>query len=159
MEQGRVQIYYGAGQGKSSAALGNAIRKAGKGGSVCVVQFMKGNFEQEFLSRLEPDIKFFRFERSDEAYDDLPEEERLDEQKNIRNGLNFAKKVLTTGECDMLVLDEIFGVIDEGIITADELLNVLNTRSLFTDIIMTGRNLPEELKVTADEIICVSKEL
>ncbi len=158
MDQGKIQIYYGDGQGKSSAALGNGVRKASNGSSVCIVQFMKSPVDHEFLTKLEPEIKFFRFEKSEEAYDDLSDEDRKDEQQNIRNGLNFAKKVLTTGECDMLILDEVLGVIEEGIITVDELVNVLGVRSLFTDIIMTGRHMPDELRTLADESICLTRD-
>ena len=61
MKRGMLQIYYGEGQGKTSAALGNAIRYASAGKTVCIVQFMKGQLSTSYLSRLEPEIKIFRF--------------------------------------------------------------------------------------------------
>ena len=80
MEKGVIQIYYGEGQGKTSAALGNAIRKASNGKSAYVVQFMKGQLGSEFLNRLEPEIKVFRFERCSEGFDSLSEEEKQEQK-------------------------------------------------------------------------------
>ena len=76
MKRGMLQIYYGEGQGKTSAALGNAIRYASAGKTVCIVQFMKGQLSTSYLSRLEPEIKIFRFERSPEGFDTLTDEEK-----------------------------------------------------------------------------------
>ena len=57
---------------------------------------------------------------------------------NLRNGFNFAKKVMTTGECDVLILDEILGIVDQGIISAEEFRSFLEARDEETDLIMTG---------------------
>ena len=67
MDRGVIQVYYGEGHGKSTAAIGNAIRIASEGKSVIIIQFLKGKNENEltFLSRLEPEIKIFRFAKSD----------------------------------------------------------------------------------------------
>lgn len=139
MKRGMLQIYYGEGQGKTSAALGNAIRYASAGKTVCIVQFMKGQLSTSYLSRLEPEIKIFRFERCPEGFDTLSDEEKQEEKINIANGLNFAKKVLTTGECDLLVLDEVLGLVEEGMATEEEIINVLKARDLYTDVTLTGR--------------------
>ena len=108
MERGVIQIYYGEGRGKSTAALGNALRKADAGKNVIIVQFLKAKKEEpgELLQRLEPEIKFFRFEKLAECFADLSEDEKKEESANMKNGLNFARKVLATSECDLLVLDE-----------------------------------------------------
>ena len=107
MERGVIQIYYGEGRGKSTAALGNALRKADAGKNVIIVQFLKAKKEEpgELLQRLEPEIKFFRFEKLAECFADLSEDEKKEESANMKNGLNFARKVLATSECDLLVLD------------------------------------------------------
>ena len=66
-----VQVFYGPGKGKTSAAVGQCIRAASLGQSVIIIQFLKGKDAEEFnfLERLEPDIKLFRFEKSEESYD------------------------------------------------------------------------------------------
>lgn len=101
-----VQVFYGPGKGKTSAAVGQCIRAASLGQSVIIIQFLKGKDAEEFnfLERLEPDIKLFRFEKSEESYDLLLPSQQKEEKQNILNGFNFAKKVIDTGECDVLVL-------------------------------------------------------
>ena len=152
MKRGMLQIYYGEGQGKTSAALGNAIRYASAGKTVCIVQFMKGQLSTSYLSRLEPEIKIFRFERSPEGFDTLTDEEKQEEKVNILNGYNFAKKVLSIGECDVLILDEILGLVDLGIITCEDVIRLIDMKDESVELIMTGRHLPEELIPYADYI-------
>ena len=66
MKKGRVHIYSGDGHGKSPAAYGQAIMSAAVGESVMIIQFLKGRGlrSSEFISRLEPEIRLFRFEKS-----------------------------------------------------------------------------------------------
>lgn len=71
---------------------------------------------------------------------------------NIKNGINFAKKVLATGECDLLILDEILGLIDNHIITVEELKSLLSARDEETDVILTGISLNDEICMLADEV-------
>ena len=82
----------------------------------------------------------------------LSEDKKQEEIVNIKNGLNFAKKVLTTGECDLLILDEVLGLIDNEIITVEDLKNLLEARDGETDIIMTGISLNDDLCLVADEV-------
>ena len=154
MEQGLVYIYSGDGHGKSPAALGKAVMMAASGKSVVIIQFLKGKglADSEFLSRLEPEIKIFRFEKSDVNFDELSEEKKVEEILNIKNGLKFAKKVLATGECDLLILDELLGLIDNEIITVEDLKNLLDARDEETDVILTGISLNDEVCMLADEV-------
>ena len=158
MDKGIIQIYYGEGQGKTSAALGNAIRKASNGQSAYVVQFMKGQLDTEYLTRLEPEVKVFRFERCSEGFDALDEAEKQEQKQNIQHGLNFAKKALVTGQCDMLVLDEVLGLVKEGMATEDQILEVLQAKSLYTDVILTGRDSLPRVFDMADNILNIVPE-
>ena len=158
MDKGIIQIYYGEAQGKTSAALGNAIRKASNGQSAYVVQFMKGQLDTEYLTRLEPEVKVFRFERCSEEFDALDEAEKQEQKQNIQNGLNFAKKALVTGQCDMLVLDEVLGLVKEGMATEDQILEVLQAKSLYTDVILTGRDSLPRVFDMADNILNIVPE-
>ncbi|MCR5055203.1 MAG: cob(I)yrinic acid a,c-diamide adenosyltransferase [Lachnospiraceae bacterium] len=158
MEAGKIQVYYGEGQGKSSAALGNAVRAGSRGKTAYIIHFMKYDENVDFMKGLEPNVKIFRFEKSERGFDDLTDEEKSDEKQNIANGLNFAKKALVTEECDVLVLDEVLGLIDEGIITNGDLLNILNEKSLFSTVILTGRSLPDEIRKAADEVLNIMPE-
>lgn len=155
IEKGYVQVFCGNGEGKSSAAIGKGILSAIEGNQVIVVQFMKekNDNETKFFQRLEPEIKLFRFEKSETGFNELSDDEKREEITNMRNGLNYAKKVLVTGECDVLILDEVLGLVDEGIVECEELFPILEARSEETIIIMTGRVMPEKLKAYVD---CVS---
>lgn len=154
MEQGKIHIFTGDGHGKTPAALGEALYAASSGKNVVVVQFMKANTlaDAEYLKRLEPEIKFFRFEKSNEDYASLDEKTREEEKMNILNGLNFAKKVLSTGGCDLLILDEVLGLIDVGVITVEELKKIIENKDEETTVIMTGIQLSDGLCVIADEV-------
>ena len=154
MKQGLIHIYSGDGHGKSPAALGKAVMAAAAGERVVIIQFLKGRGLQdtEFIRRLEPEIKIFRFEKSETDFVALSEDKKQEEIVNIKNGLNFAKKVLTTGECDLLILDEVLGLIDNEIITVEDLKNLLDARDGETDIIMTGISLNDDLCLVADEV-------
>lgn len=154
MEQGKICIYSGDGHGKSPAALGKALQAASQGKQVVIIQFMKGKGleESEFLKRLEPEIKFFRFEKSEEDFIDLPKKAQEEEIQNIKNGLNFAKKVLHTGECDLLILDEVLGLLDNEIISCQDFRNILLSKAEETTIIMTGIQLTDEICAMADQV-------
>ncbi len=158
MEKGTIQVYYGNGQGKSAAALGNAINAAATGQSCIIIQFLKSEISSEYFEKLEPGIRLFRFERAKEGFENLTEEQKQDEKMNILNGLNYAKKVLGTGECDLLVLDEILGVVDEGIISEDDLLEALEGRAINTSVIMTGQNMLPGLFEIADSVLNLQPE-
>ena len=143
-----VQVFYGPGKGKTSAAVGQCIRAASLGQSFIIIQFLKGKDAEEFnfLERLEPDIKLFRFEKSEESYDLLLPSQQKEEKQNILNGFNFAKKVIDTGECDVLVLDEVLGLLDIGLIEVSDIIKLIELRDDYTRLVLTGRNLPEELR-------------
>ena len=87
MSKGIVRIYYGEGHGKSTAALGTAIREASHGKSATVISFFKEKSEdsEELLKRLETELKFFRFEKSENSFDELTEEEKEGRQNALHN--------------------------------------------------------------------------
>lgn len=122
---------------------------------VIMIQFLKGcspKDEQEVLERLEPDFKVFRFEKSNSFFEELSEEEKAEELINIRNGFNFARKVAATGECDVLILDEVLGIIDQNIITLEDVEKLLEVKEEDLNLVMTGKVFPEKLKPYVDAI-------
>ncbi len=155
-----VQIYYGNGKGKTTAAMGQSIRAASKGLRTIIIQFLKGKDAQEFsyLQKLEPDIKLFRFEKADAFYGELTPEEQAEERKNILNGWNFARKVLNAGECDMLVLDEVLGLVDLGILTLQDIIDLIELKDDYFKLVMTGLHMPKELEEYADMISFVEQK-
>lgn len=154
VEKGLVKIYFGEGKGKSTSSMGRALVCASEEKEVFVIQFLKGKMtgRLDYLKRLEPEIKVFRFEREEAFYEDLTEEEKQEEKVNILNGYNFAKKVLSIGECEVLILDEILGLVDLGIITCEDVIRLIEMKDESVELIMTGRHLPDELIPYADYI-------
>ena len=104
------------------------------------------------MRRLEPEIKIFRFEKSEENFKSLSDERKAEEIYNIKNGLNFAKKVMNTGECSLLILDEVLELLDMDILSVEELKNLLLCKPEDMDIIMTGATSKEEVYGLADEV-------
>jgi len=157
MRKGSVTVFCGNGKGKTSAALGQAIFGASVGKTVIIIQFLKGKTGEkiDFVKRLEPEIKVFSFEKSDMDYSSLTPEEQQEEVMNIRNGLNFARKVLTTNGCDILILDEVLGVVDKGIITEEELLALVEARDEGMEIVLTGIKMCEALYPYADDVVSI----
>ena len=78
MAEGCIYIYTGDGRGKSPAAIGRAVQAAVEGKRVVIIQFLKGKGleDSDFLRRMEPEIKLFRFEKSDSNFAELPEEKK-----------------------------------------------------------------------------------
>ena len=154
-EKGLIQIYCGPGKGKTSVAIGQAVRAVGYGKRAIVIQFLKGKAttQLDYLSVLEPDIRLFRFEKKDKYYEDLTEEEKQEENLNIRNGLNFARKVLITEECEMLILDEILSALELGIVSEDEVKGLIEAKDDETELILTGTMITEGLKEAADRVV------
>ena len=125
-----------------------------------MIQLLKGNQikDSAFLRRLEPEFKVFSFEKRREAFDCLSEEDKRDEISNIQNGLNFAKKVMVTGECDVLILDEVLGLLEYQIIDLEVLRNLLGAKNEEMELILTGRSFPEQLYDCVDEISRITTE-
>lgn len=153
MAKGLIYIYAGDGRGKTPAAIGRAVMAAAEKKRVVIIQFLKGRGleESDFLRRMEPEIKLFRFEKSDENFEKLPEGRKADEICNIRNGMKFARKVLATGECDLLILDEVLGLVEKKIVSAEDMRELAECRGE-ADIIFTGIRLSDEICAMADEV-------
>ncbi|WP_077611227.1 cob(I)yrinic acid a,c-diamide adenosyltransferase [Clostridium sp. Marseille-P2415] len=156
MNRGTIQVIYGEGKGKTTAALGMGIEALTKNRTVIMIQFLKGcpgRGSLDILKRLEPEMKIFRFEKSDGLFENLSKEQQDEERMNIRNGLNFAKKVVSTGECDMLILDEILGLLDQKIIEAEELVKLLQSKVDEMEVILTGKVFSSEMEPYVDSIL------
>ncbi len=160
MSKGIMRVYYGEGHGKSTAALGTALREASHGKTATVISFLKEKSEdtEELYKRLEPEFKFFRFEKSEASFEELSEEEKEKEIMNLRSGFNYSKKVITTGGCDMVVLDEVLELVNQQIITEEEFLELSSVIPEDMVVICTGRKVPDSIKECADELYQVTLE-
>jgi cob(I)alamin adenosyltransferase len=160
MNLGLIQVYCGEGKGKTTAAIGQGIRAIGQSMKVIMIQFLKSSStgELQTLKKLEPDFKVFRFEKPRDFFWNLTEEEKKELRTEIINGLNFAKKVLDTRECDILILDEILAVIENNLVAEKEICDLLDHKPEGIEIILTGRKLTQGIKERANYISEIQEE-
>lgn len=160
MEKGLVQVYTGDGKGKTTAAIGQGIRAVGRGNKVYMLQFLKGGEtgELETIKRIHPDFQIFRFEKSRNFVWNLNEEELKELKEEIQEAFDFAQKVLENGECDILILDEVMGVISNKLYPLENIIEIIKSRNEKIEVVLTGRNVPDEIKEIADyvsEVKCI----
>jgi cob(I)alamin adenosyltransferase len=146
-----IQIYTGNGKGKTTAALGLGLRAVGHGLKVIMIQFMKGEInygELEAVKHL-PDFKIEQHGRPDFVNPENPDKEdiRLAEQ-----ALKRAVKVIKNKEFDIVILDEINVAVSFGLIKAEKVIELIKNTSKKTELILTGRYMPEEFIKYADLI-------
>lgn len=156
MEKGMVHVICGPGKGKSASAVGYGIMGALENKKVILVRYLKGVLEEsnvEAFKRMEPEIRVFSFARYHEFFENLSEEQKQEESINLKNGFNFAKKVMVTGECDLLILDEILGLMDCGVVTKEDFVQFLKHKDPEMSLVLTGYVCPEEIKPYVD---CIS---
>lgn len=160
MSKGIMRVYYGEGHGKSTAALGTAVREMAKGKTATVISFLRKKSEEseELFKRLEPELKFFRFEKSTESFHDLSQEEKDEEVMNLRNGFNYSKKVVSTGACDLVILDEVLDLVETEIISEETFLELVSLIPEGMVVICTGKNLKDSIRTMADEVYQVTLE-
>ncbi|MGI6114357.1 MAG: cob(I)yrinic acid a,c-diamide adenosyltransferase [Mahellales bacterium] len=152
LEKGLIQVYTGDGKGKTTAALGQALRAVGGGYSVFMVQFLKGGPSGELISakKLEPDFCIFRFEKERGFFQTLNDQQRMELKGEINEALAFIKRVLTGEECNILILDEVMGIIHSGLVSTEEICNILSLKPDSMEVILTGRNVPKAIEDMAD---------
>jgi cob(I)alamin adenosyltransferase len=145
-----IQVYTGNGKGKTTAALGLAFRAAGYGYQTFVIQFMKGNImygELEAAKRLAPFLTIRQMGRDCFVNRQKPHPNDI---KFAHEALTFARGVLTGGEYDIVVLDEINVAVDCGLIQKKEVLKLLDECPSNVELILTGRYAPQEIIERAD---------
>lgn len=149
LKYGLVQVCTGDGKGKSTAAFGLALRAAGHGLKVVIVQFMKtpDYGEHKAFARLAPEIQVKTFGRRGFIHRQgiKPEDYEL-----ARAGLAFAQEVMVNKKADILILDEINVALYFGLLQEKEVLDFLHKRPPEVEVILTGRYAPEGIKAVAD---------
>ncbi|MDY5462137.1 cob(I)yrinic acid a,c-diamide adenosyltransferase [Hornefia butyriciproducens] len=148
MNKGYFQIYTGNGKGKTTAALGLALRAAGAGLQVYLGQFMKSMEYHEIgiLKERVPEIQVELFGMGCIVDRDAG----IPDIRAARDGVKRSLEILHSGSYDIVILDEIFIALYFNLITREDLENLLEAKPSGTELVMTGRYAPEWLLEKAD---------
>jgi cob(I)alamin adenosyltransferase len=148
-----VLVYTGNGKGKTTAALGLALRQVGWDRRVLVIQFMKGKGnvygERVAAERYLPLLEIEQHGRDE--FVNLADPAEVD-ARLAREALKRAEEALASGDYGMVVLDEVNVAVATGMIDARDVLTVLDKRHEDTDVVLTGRYCPKEIADRADMV-------
>ena len=150
LRRGMVHVYTGNGKGKTTASLGLALRALGHGYRVFMLQFMKGSKEYGELQAAEkylPNLAIVQSGLETFVIKENPSKEDLD---LARQGLDIAKKTVTDGVYDLVILDEINVALDFNLIPLAEVLELLKNKPPHVELVLTGRYVPQEVIDAAD---------
>lgn len=149
LEKGLVQVYTGNGKGKTSAAFGLALRAAGNGLKVYIIQFIKGGFEYGELYVVDkiPNLTLKAFGRGKFVMAKPPEQEDV---RLADEALQHAKKIVKSGKYDVVILDEVAVALDLKLICLKDVLELIRSKPEHVELVLTGRNAPQEIVEVAD---------
>ena len=153
--RGLILINTGNGKGKSTAAIGCALRSAGHEQKVLILQFIKGTMhtgELKSIEYLKPFIEIFQTGKGFIKYKEGKPFITEEDKKDARLAYEFSIKKIENGNYDLIVLDEIINLLNFGLISFEELKKIIFSRPEGSSIILTGRNAPLELIELADTV-------
>ncbi|HEX7126739.1 MAG TPA: cob(I)yrinic acid a,c-diamide adenosyltransferase [Thermodesulfobacteriota bacterium] len=139
--RGLVMVYTGDGKGKTTAALGMAVRAVGRGFRVLMIQFIKGSWHYGELDGVKALAPAFEITAGGKGFvgivdDKLPLEEH---RKAAAETLAFAKEKVAGGEYDLVILDEINNAVKGDLIPVEGVLDLLDARPPQVHLLLTGR--------------------
>ena len=154
--KGYVQVYTGDGKGKTTAALGLALRAAGAGLRVYIAQFVKGMkySELNIIPKLQKFITLKQYGRNCFIYKS-PEEEDI---KAAQEGLREVKEIMCSGEYQVIILDEANIATYYKLFTADDLLNFIHEKPEDVELVITGRMADPKI-IEAADLVTEMKEI
>ena len=145
--RGLVQVYTGDGKGKTTAALGLALRAAGWNQKVIIIQFIKGDAncgEHRFAARCRP------FEIVQPNKGDCFKQSAAELAPVVAETFILAVEAAAGGKYDLVILDEVFYALSLGHISTQELLELMRGKAASTELVLTGRGAPPEICAAAD---------
>jgi len=155
--QSKILCFIGDGEGKTSAAIGHAVRAAGHGKKVSVIQFLKGKIicgEYKFLTKT-PDIDIILSGEPSFVFGNTPKDPHI---KKAKEGLAKAKEMISSGKYSLIVLDEVLDAHSAGLIEIKEISDIIDiAKENLVHLILTGRVLPPEISTKVDLITQMKK--
>ena len=144
-----VQVYTGNGKGKTTAALGLALRAVGHGKRVFMLQFMKGSpdYGEVQAARLLPGFTLVQSGLPTFVNKAAPSSEDL---RLAAAGLARARQEIAAGGWDMVILDEINVAVDYGLLQVEDVIGLIAARPPAMELVLTGRYAPDRIVALAD---------
>ncbi len=156
LSKGYVQLYFGDGKGKTTAAIGLAIRAAGCGLKVFIAQFIKGLAYSEIkcLKKLSENITLKQYGRGCFIRNEPVDEDILAAKK----GLKEVKEIILSGKFDVIILDEITIAQHFNLISIDDILELVRLKPNNVELILTGRKADKRI-IDASDLVTEMKEI
>jgi len=152
LSKGFIQVYTGNGKGKTTAALGQALRASGSGMKTLIVQFMK-DFpygELKALKNLAPFITVEQFGNDTFVFEKRPPDDN--DREPVKRALSRSREALLSGQYDLVILDEICVCFYFGLLKPEDVLPLLEIKPENVELILTGRYCPDVILEKADLI-------
>jgi len=148
MQRGLIQIYTGDGKGKTTAALGLALRACGAGLKIFIGQFIKSGDYSEIkaLRRLKADLVVRQY-GSGRFIRGKPSSKEI---KDAKHGLAELGLIMADGKHDLVIADEIFCAVSCGAVSIEEVKRLINKKPATVELVLTGRNAPASIMKRAD---------
>jgi len=159
-KNGLVIVYTGNGKGKTTAALGMALRAVGHDYKVCMIQFIKGSWhygEMSSSKKLEPEFELIAVGKGFVGIidDTSPHSEH---EKSAREALRISKEKILSKKFDIVILDEINYAIDLSLIELNQVLDLIKLKPSNVTLVLTGNHAKDEIIQSAD-LVTEMKEI
>ena len=152
--QGLIVVITGNGKGKTTSALGMALRACGHGMRVCIIQFMKGDIfagEWEGIKKLDCDIELHATGKGFCGIQGNPYP-YAEHRDNADDALDLAREKMASGDFDLLILDEINNAVKLKLVDLEQLLEILRAKPPLMHLVLTGRDAHPEVIELADTV-------
>ena len=159
-KDGLVIVYTGNGKGKTTAALGMALRAVGYNHKICLIQFIKGSWpygEMESAKRLEPELELIIVGKGFVGIID-DKSPREDHVKIAKEAIQISKEKILSGNYNIVILDEINYAINLDLIKVNEVIELIKSKPENLNLVLTGNHAKKEIIDIAD-LVTEMKEI
>ncbi len=154
IRKGLIVVITGHGKGKTTSALGMAVRACGHGMKVCIIQFMKGDLyagEWDGIKRMNCDIELTATGKGFCGILGNPYA-WAEHRANAQDAVDLANEKMTSGTYDILILDEINNALSLKLVDLEQVLDIIRTKPPLMHLILTGRDAAAEVIELADRV-------
>ena len=151
-EKGLTIVYTGKGKGKTTAALGIALRATGYKKKICMIQFIKGSWhygEMDSSKRLEPEFEMVAIGKGFVGIID-DKSSKTDHQKVAKEAIRISNEKIQSGKYDIVILDEINYAVNLNLISLEDVLELIKSKPQNVDLVLTGNYAKDEVIEAAD---------